>query len=124
MPSIDETILSEEHTETCDIYTQSSSQNTAGEVVETWTKTTTAQPCLIQPISGRQALLLQGLKIDAQYVCFLRADVTSPQSRYKIVSNSKTYLVEHIRKTWSRFNTHVELYLKMEPSNNELSSGN
>lgn len=123
MPDIDEALLSEEHVESCDIYTQSSAQNSAGEVVETWTKTVTAQACLIQPISGRQTLIMQGLKIDAQYICFVKADVTSPQNRYKIVSNGKTYFVEHIRKTWSRFNTHVELYLKMEPSNNELSSG-
>ena len=123
MPDIDEALLSEEHVESCDIYTQSSAQNSAGEVVETWKKTVTAQACLIQPLSGRQVLIMQGLKIEAQYICFLKADVTSPQNRYKIVSSGKTYFVEHIRKTWSRFNTHVELYLKMEPSNNELSSG-
>ena len=127
--NFDKKILSKEHVETCDIYSRTTgTKDSAGRIAETWTKitTTAAVKCLIQPLSAKQTLAMQGLKINAQYICFITPDITATypvQTRYKVVSNSKTYYVQHIKKTWSTWNSHVELYMSLEPNENEISSG-
>lgn len=84
-----------------------------GQVVETWDASTTAVPCLIQPLTGEQAVQEQGLELMADFKGFFKSDAAI-DLRDKITFDGKTFLVVYKFEGWSGSTDHIEVNLKIE----------
>lgn len=93
------------HTTTTDALT--------GEVKETWTVVSTSVACLIQPITGEQAIQEQGLELLSDFKAFFLSTQTI-NLRDKVIFDGKTFYVNYIFENWTGGADHKEVNLKME----------
>jgi len=104
----------------CDILRHTSTQNPlTGEVTESWNPIITDLPCLIQPLTGKQAIEAQGLELVSTYKGFFKYN-DDIQLRDKIVFESRTYLITYILKGWEGGSHHKEVLLDIERGTDAL----
>ena len=101
------------------IQRQSTAKNDiTGAETESWAEVSTDVPALIQPLSSKQLLKVQGLHLVATFAGFFMF-AEDVQLRDKVILEGKTYFVEGVESGWSGGQDHKETYLRaMEEQKN------
>lgn len=104
----------------CQIHTQTTTADPlTGELKESWTVVSTAVACLIQPISGEQAMQEQGLELLSDFKMFLLS-TQAINLRDKVIYDGKTFFVNYIFENWTGETDHKEVNLKIEATTNAI----
>jgi len=100
----------------CNVYVPTTEYDPiTGETKETYPVTPTLVdiPCLLQPLTGKEAIETQGLQIAAEYKGFFKGDA-DVNLRYKIELDGVFYRVNYVFKGWEGGTHHKEVLLITE----------